>query len=92
MVEYRRPIVIFRTRRELFKARLVRERNRAFAVLYEYGRKGSNEVIKEERIELDLRFLEKMDPKHGADSSTKRKLNFQTQIKTKDDISPRPPI
>jgi hypothetical protein len=59
--------VMFRTRTEFITARLEFERGRAFAVLYEYGPKGTKEVIKSERLELDVQFLEKINSNLGAD-------------------------
>lgn len=60
--------VMFRTKNgQLITARLELEAGRAVAVLYEYGPKGTTEVIGKETIELDMRFLQRMDQKHGAD-------------------------
>src|SRR5258708_6070178 len=42
------------------------EGTRVFAVLHIYGPKGTYEVVAKERIELDVRYLEKMDRRNGA--------------------------
>jgi hypothetical protein len=49
---------------------------RVFAVLHEYGRKGTDEVVGKERIELDVKSLEKMDRAHGAHLLYKRDVRL----------------
>lgn len=69
-------MVMFRTRGEIINARLEFNGNRAFAVLYEYGSTGTKEVIGEERVELDVQFLQKMNPAHGADFLYKKEIEL----------------
>jgi hypothetical protein len=49
---------------------------RAFAILYDYGTKGTTEVIKSEKLELDVLFLQKMDSKLGADYLYKKEIEL----------------
>jgi len=57
------------------------EGTRVFAVLFEYGQKGSAKVIMPERMELNPLFLEKMDPKHGADFLHKKEIELPDPAK-----------
>jgi hypothetical protein len=68
--------VTFRTTTNLITARLEFDGTRPFAVICEYGPKGSPEVIKSERMELDPAFLEKIDPKLGADYLYKKEVTL----------------
>jgi hypothetical protein len=53
--------VVVRTEHTLISTRLEIEGQQAFAVLYVYGPKGTNEVVGEERMELDVQFLQKIN-------------------------------
>jgi hypothetical protein len=56
-------------------AKLEFERNRAFVIFYEYGPKSTDQVIKTERVELDMRFLTKVQPETGVDYIYKKPLD-----------------
>ena len=58
---------MWRSKGELITANIEFIGGRPFAVLYEYGIKGAEEIIKPERVALDPALLEKMDPKNGAE-------------------------
>lgn len=68
--------VKFRTKDNLHTARLVFERQKAFAVLDESGQKGSADIAGEERIELDARFLEKIDSDTGESWFYKKEVHL----------------
>jgi hypothetical protein len=75
--------VMIPTKNAVITARLEFERGRAFAVINEYGVKGTPETIMPERLELDVKFLEKMNPSLGADYIYKKRSNSQ-MMKTTD--------
>ena len=53
--------VVIRTQDKFISARLELESERAFAVIYESGTQDTKEVVGRERMELDTRFLQKMN-------------------------------
>jgi len=61
---------------EIIIASLEFEGQRAFAVLFDYGPKGTNEIIWKQRMELDVKLLERMNPKHGADFNYKKEIEL----------------
>jgi hypothetical protein len=60
----------------MITARLEFEGSGAFAVLYEYGPKGTSEILAQERIKLEVQFLQKMNPKLGADYLYKKEVEL----------------
>jgi ethanolamine utilization cobalamin adenosyltransferase len=53
--------VVFRTNDKFISARLELECQRAFAVIFENELKDPKDVIVKERMELDVRFLQKIN-------------------------------
>jgi hypothetical protein len=53
--------VVFRTEGTFISAGLELESQRAFAVIFIYGPRGTKDVIGKERMEIDVRFLQKMN-------------------------------
>jgi hypothetical protein len=66
--------VMFYVGRELRTARLVFKHKRAFVVLHQLEPRHTNVVGVDERIELDVECLEKMNPALGADYFYKNKV------------------
>lgn len=66
--------VMFYVGRELRTARLVFKHKRAFALLHQLEPRHTNVVGVDERIELDVESLEKMNPALGADYFYKNKV------------------
>jgi hypothetical protein len=52
--------VIIRARNTFISARLELESQRAFAVIYDHGLNDAKEVVGEERMEIDFRFLQQI--------------------------------
>lgn len=52
--------VIIRARNTFISARLELESQRAFAVIYDSGLNDAKEVVGRERMEMDVRFLQKI--------------------------------
>jgi hypothetical protein len=52
--------VIIRARNTFISARLELESQRAFAVIYDCGPNDAKEVVGRERMEMDVRFLQKI--------------------------------
>jgi hypothetical protein len=69
-------VMIRTTCGKIITARIETDRQRVFAVLYEYGPKNSDEVIKTERLELDKEFLRDLTSVNGVSLIYKKEIEL----------------